>query len=262
MIKMIASDLDGTLLLNGAQSLSEDTIPIIRSLKERGILFVAASGRQYPNLRRLFAPVADDIGYICENGALVKYQGKTLYKSVIPRDLALEVVDAIVARDGCEALVSGEDTSYIVPKDPYYEYHLRYEFNNDMTTLRDFRDVPEDIMKVSVCEFSGIEKGGTVSALNRLFADRLYTTVSGLAWQDFLSIGTSKGAAIAILEQALGFTPDETMAFGDQYNDLEMLRHVGVPVAMANSPADILAAAALVSSRVEDTLTEYFQLQR
>ena len=47
MIKLVASDLDGTLLLNGAQSLPEELFPLIKELKELGILFVAASGRQY-----------------------------------------------------------------------------------------------------------------------------------------------------------------------------------------------------------------------
>ena len=51
MIKLVASDLDGTLLLNGAQQLPEEIFPLIRELKKLGILFVAASGRQYPNIR-------------------------------------------------------------------------------------------------------------------------------------------------------------------------------------------------------------------
>ena len=53
-IKFIASDLDGTLLLNGAQKVSEELIPLIKRLNDEGIIFCAASGRQYPNLRRLF----------------------------------------------------------------------------------------------------------------------------------------------------------------------------------------------------------------
>lgn len=56
MIKMIASDLDGTLLLNKAQALPEEIFSLIRELKELGILFVAASGRQYPNMKKLFCP--------------------------------------------------------------------------------------------------------------------------------------------------------------------------------------------------------------
>ena len=74
MVKLIACDLDGTLLLNGAQELNPGTVDQIRKLLSQGRVFAAASGRQYPNLRRLFAGVEDDIAYICENGALVIYK--------------------------------------------------------------------------------------------------------------------------------------------------------------------------------------------
>ena len=70
MVKLIASDLDGTLLKNGAQELNTTVFQQILALRENGIYFVAASGRQYENLRRLFAPVKDDISYIAENGSL------------------------------------------------------------------------------------------------------------------------------------------------------------------------------------------------
>ena len=68
MIKLVASDLDGTLLLKGAQSLPEEIFPLIRQLKELGILFVAASGRQYANMKKMFVPVEKDVAFICENG--------------------------------------------------------------------------------------------------------------------------------------------------------------------------------------------------
>ena len=54
MIKLIASDLDGTLLLNHAQSLNPGTAELIHELTKQGRIFAAASGRQYPNLYRLF----------------------------------------------------------------------------------------------------------------------------------------------------------------------------------------------------------------
>ena len=76
MIKLIASDLDGTLLQNGAQELDPIIFDQIRTLKENGIHFAAASGRQYPNLRRLFAPVQDDISYIAETALSACMTGK------------------------------------------------------------------------------------------------------------------------------------------------------------------------------------------
>ena len=81
---MVLSDLDGTLLRNGAQTLPENVFPLIRKLTDLGIIFVAASGRQYANMRRMFAPVADEIAYICENGALAMYKGQCLYKEAFP----------------------------------------------------------------------------------------------------------------------------------------------------------------------------------
>lgn len=70
MIKLIASDLDGTLLQNGAQRPSPKIFDLILRLKEKGIHFAAASGRQLYSQHQLFAPVKNDISYIAENGSL------------------------------------------------------------------------------------------------------------------------------------------------------------------------------------------------
>ena len=102
MIRLVASDLDGTLLLNGSQKLNPEIFDLIRELNKAGIVFVAASGRQYPNLKRLFAPVADEIAYIAENGALVLYQDQVLSRKTIDRNLGREILTAIQERDQCE----------------------------------------------------------------------------------------------------------------------------------------------------------------
>ena len=71
MIQLIACDIDGTLLTDGAAEINPKVFCQIRRLKERNILFCPTSGRQYSSLRRLFAPIADELYFICENGALV-----------------------------------------------------------------------------------------------------------------------------------------------------------------------------------------------
>ena len=95
MIKLIASDLDGTLLQNGSQKLNDETCGLIEKLMEKGIIFVPASGRQYANLQRLFAPIADRLGYICENGCLSFFQGELLHKDVMDRATGQELLHAI-----------------------------------------------------------------------------------------------------------------------------------------------------------------------
>ena len=56
---------------------------LIHRLKELGVFFVAASGRQFPIMQRMFAPVKEEIGYVCENGALTYTDGEFLYLSLI-----------------------------------------------------------------------------------------------------------------------------------------------------------------------------------
>ncbi len=116
MLKLIASDIDGTLLQNGKRELSLQAVEQIKQLKEMGILFAAASGRQYAVLRNLFEPVKDDIAYICENGAMVVYKGKILHKDVFERALAEEMAHSILNREDMEIIVSGEKSYYIQPK--------------------------------------------------------------------------------------------------------------------------------------------------
>ncbi len=71
MIKLVISDIDGTLLSEGTTQLDPELFEIIRELKARGVMFAAASGRQYASMRHVFAPVANDIIFIAENGTNV-----------------------------------------------------------------------------------------------------------------------------------------------------------------------------------------------
>lgn len=87
MIKLIASDVDGTLLKEESQNLNPNIYDIIRQLKEMDIHFIAASDRQYYNLRNIFAPVQDDISYIAENGSLCISDGKVISRGLIDREL-------------------------------------------------------------------------------------------------------------------------------------------------------------------------------
>ena len=88
MIYLIASDLDGTLLHPTGQ-LPPDMFDRIRAMNRRGVRFAAASGRPFGNVRKMFAPVENEMDFICENGALVVAQGKQ-YASYFPREMAEE----------------------------------------------------------------------------------------------------------------------------------------------------------------------------
>ncbi|MGN0400361.1 MAG: HAD family hydrolase [Blautia sp.] len=251
MIKLIASDLDGTLL-QGTGEISEKAVNQIKKLSQMGILFVAASGRQYPNLRRLFAPVQDEIAYICENGALVVYKDEILHKDVFDRGLEEEILNSILETEGAEALVSGERTSYIKPKDPgFYDYMVHF-VKNDTTVFEEKEEIKEPFLKVSVYDKAGVE--AVYPFWNARFGDRATVVTSGFEWLDMMPKGADKGNAIKVLQERLGIYRDESVAFGDNYNDLEMLAQVKYSFATGDAKEAVKEICFSETKRVETVL--------
>ena len=231
MIKLIASDLDGTLLLNGAQSLREETCRLIHRLyTEKGIRFVSASGRQYDNQRRLFAPVADEIAYICENGCLSFCEGDMLHLELMDRKLGQEIMQDILSRPGEEILLSGIHTSYLMPKEESYVVHMRDVVKNNVTVVEDIFATQEPYFKISVYAREGIEPHAAY--WHDKYGGRVHVVTSGNAWLDMMPKHVNKRTGLEKIINRLGIAPEECVAFGDNYNDLEMLSYVGMPVTM------------------------------
>ena len=92
MIKLIVTDMDGTLL-NKSEELHEDFFEIFNKLKEKNILFAVASGRQRKNLEIKFREIKDDLIMLFENGSCGSLKGKTLYKSQLDKILVHKFID-------------------------------------------------------------------------------------------------------------------------------------------------------------------------
>lgn len=247
-VKLIACDLDGTLLLNGAQSLRPDTCGLIESLLSGGILFFAASGRQYTNLQRLFWPVRDKIGYLCENGCVSIYQGRQLHKERMDRSLGRELICAIQRKDGAEVLVSGVMESYVQPKDMSFYYHMRDIVKNDVTLVPDILHTNEEYMKISVYEAGGVKDG---DYWKERFGKRCTVVTGGNDWLDMMPLHVNKAAALARILTHLGISPQDCMAIGDNDNDREMLELAGYPVAVKSAKPEIRALARYETDTVE-----------
>ena len=256
MIKLIASDLDGTILLQNAQSVDNSLFETIHKISEKGIIFAPASGRQYNSLKMLFEPVEKDLMYIAENGALVMYKDEVLFKSPMNRKLAMEIIEDVYEHCSCEVLVSGLNTAYIKPKAKEYLHRMTTMVKYKTSIVDNFDDIQEDILKVSVCDISGIKNSREY--FTRKWSDKVLTAVSGELYLDFTANGVNKGTAIKKIQEKLGITPDECMAFGDNYNDIEMLDNVGHSYAMERAVEDIKKHAKYITKSVEMTLKEKF----
>ena len=257
MVKFIACDLDGTLLLNGAQSVDESAIQYIDRLVESGVIFAPASGRQITSLKRLFEPISNKLAYIAENGALVEYRGETIGKTPMDRKLALEIIEDVIAQPNCEVLVSGEHTAYIKPKSEEYHYRMTKIVNYHTTLVDKFTDIDEDILKIAVCDMSGI-KNSKGHFINK-WSDRASVLVSGELYLDFMDSAVNKGRGIEQIQKYFGLKPEECMAFGDNYNDIAMLDKVYYSYVMEKAASDVKKHGRFVTGWVEGTLREQFK---
>ena len=117
-IRLVCSDLDGTLLQYGKKELEGEIFDQIRALHDQGILFCPASGRQYTSLRKLFAPVADCCIFLCENGGVIYKDEQCIAKNPMPRALAEEIAEDLWNRsDGQgEIMLSGQNTAYLMER--------------------------------------------------------------------------------------------------------------------------------------------------
>lgn len=241
MIKLIASDVDGTLMREGERVIPPALFPLIHTMKENGIYFAACSGRQYANLRRLFAPVADDIGYICENGSLVVWQNEVIARETIDRKTGQALMQAILRQPGSEVLLSGVDTCYIQPKQEEYISHMRDHVGNTTTVVEDVCAVTEDFIKISLYRKSGVD--AQLAAQFSDFAPYLVPVVGRSTWMDFLRENCDKGTAMDALCAHLDIPREDTIVFGDNENDLPLVGHAGTLYAMADGHPKLIEQA-------------------
>lgn len=253
MIKLVASDLDGTLLFKGAQSLPEEIFPLIRQLKELGILFVAASGRQYANMKKMFRPVADDMAYISENGGIAVYNGKVLYQDSFEPGLVREIAESIYNKEGSEFTCSTKDFYYIRPKTEHFRDLMINVVGNICKEINSFDEITEPCMKLAVYERGGLQDD-TIHYWNERFGDRCTVVTSGTAWVDFIPFDTNKAKGVEQYQKILGIKPEECIVFGDEYNDIAMLKSVPYSFAMAHAKDGVKQAASYETERVETIL--------
>ena len=226
-IRAVASDLDGTLIKNVTNTLPESFFDVIRQVQEKGIRFVAASGRQYYNMKKLLAPVKDEIDFIAENGCLVVHKDQILHSSAIERQLALSLIHELMEVPGTEIMISGISTGYVVSKHQDYIHLLRDLIGIQIKEIDGPEEIQEDMIKISILFKDGIPKEPE-ARFHRKYDSRLLVANGGNGWLDFNNRESGKGYALKVLAEFYGMSTKNFMSFGDNENDIGMLEASGI----------------------------------
>ncbi|UII76408.1 Cof-type HAD-IIB family hydrolase [Flagellimonas sp. HMM57] len=252
-IKMVVSDMDGTLL-NSDHEVSDRFFEIHEKLKKRDIKFVAASGRQYHSIIEKLSPIKDDIIVIAENGALVKQQEEELLVTPLVKTHRQSLLTKVNEIEGAHAMLCGKYMSYFDGKsvsflDQLKEYYSSFEIHDNYSTVTD------EILKIAV--YHPISAETFIYPEMMSLEHEIKVKVSGLNWVDLNHVDANKGYALQHVLDTYGLATDEVLVFGDYNNDLEMLQVADYSFAMANAHPNVKKVASF-----ETTSNNEFGVER
>lgn len=243
-IKLIATDVDGTLVKDSSREVYDEMIEVIRDLKDAGVHFVIASGRQYGSIRKMFAPTERKLSYIAENGAHIILNGENFSVTKMNRDYVEEIMADLrgLYSEGCHVVASTAKGCYLESKDEAFIHLISEEYRNDVTLTEDILKVNAEIIKLAVYKKESIRSIGE-SVLIPKWQDKVKVTMAGEEWVDFMDKSVDKGNALKKIQETLHIGREETMVFGDNNNDLGMILSAEESYAVENAVEELKAAA-------------------
>ncbi|WP_045497915.1 Cof-type HAD-IIB family hydrolase [Vibrio hyugaensis] len=259
--KIVASDLDGTLLAPNHQ-LSTYSKETLKALHEQGYTFVFATGRHHVDVASIRRTVGIPAYMITSNGARVHDQNdQEMYCQNVPEELVQSVIDTI--KTDPEILIHMyQNDDWLLNKD---DEQLR-DFHEEFTyKLYDEDNAPTDgIAKIFFTHPAKDHDHLVVfeDKLRAKFGDKLNIAFSTPWCLEVMSAGVSKGDALKAVAESIGLTLENTIAFGDGMNDVEMLSMAGKGLVMGTSHEKVMKALPnneVIGSNENDAVAHYLQ---
>ena len=253
MIKLVVTDVDGTLVGDGKMQLNPEYFDVIRALVDKGIHVVMASGRTYDSIREIIEPVKDLVWYISDSGCTIKTDHGFESTSELPHDLLREFIKDVRKVPGLSYFLSDTQYSYLPEKDTLMYNSLTYQYHYNTVYVENLDEVPNGpYSKITLFRETDIETYANEYLTNK-WSKVFNMAKSGTCWIDCTMPGINKASALQVIMERLGVSREEVMATGDNQNDIEMIQYAGVGLGVASAHPDLKAVAnAIIPSYKED----------
>ncbi|GGE23508.1 HAD family hydrolase [Psychroflexus planctonicus] len=266
--KLICSDIDGTLL-NSNRSVSEFTIQTVKALRDK-LPFVLISARMPKAMRH----IQQDLGIenspmVCYNGGLILHGNQVLGSTVISQEIAKKVSQIVLEKD-LHFGIYHQDEWFVSKQDQWAER----EENN--TKVAPVLKSPDEVFSAwekenkeahkLMCMGDEEKVEQVFTALTEAFSNELHLYRSKPTYIEIAPKAISKLTGIlSIADEVYQVKADEIVAYGDNYNDVELLKGVGLGVAVANAVEPVKAVAKVETTEgkqdgVAKHLVQLFQL--
>ena len=255
--RLIAFDLDGTLLNHGGQ-ISQATMAVLSKIRKKGIPMAIASGRLYPGAIIFARDVSPETPVISINGAYIRGPQGVVFREAIPVERCIDALEFLHDR-GVYFHINLEDLVIASAM----EHGALYYHNLNATLAEEDRlviEVPDD----PIARIRSLE-GGILKCIamdndpeilrnaRGIFENRGFSITS--SWSDNFEVmapGVTKGLGLERLCRYLDIPIEQTVAFGDNSNDIEFIQSAGLGIAMANAGEEVKAVSDLVGGHHDE----------
>ncbi len=260
MIKLIGIDVDGTLL-DSEGRLPDENVAAIEDAVSAGVHVALVTGRSHPWARPVAKALPNSITLIVSNGAVERAQdGTTLSRRLLSIDVARLVLEHTrLARASAALIFDRDDAAQIVFETMDWGHPGRRGYFERNRSLIARVEVLEDALTEDPIQVMFNGGVGQMRALTKALRGAGPYSLSVTEYEDrdfslldITSPEATKGQALARRAAALGLGRDEVMAVGDNFNDIEMLETVGLPVVMGNAVAELQARGWVVTGHQND----------
>lgn len=241
MIKLFATDMDGTFLRGDMTYDVNRFEKLYQKMQATGRYFVAASSNQYEQIKTFFGDYPRVI-YLSENGARVRDQEQVYTLHTFEPQVVTQVLNVLTKMPDLQLFVCGEKATYALRATDPLTIAVMRNYYVKMDLVDSFADLNDRILKIALtCSPARTE--AVMATLSQQLQGLADITSSGAGDIDVIQPGIHKAAGLAELGQKLGVQLSEMCAFGNGGNDIEMLREVGLGVAVKNADPAVKKAA-------------------
>jgi Cof subfamily protein (haloacid dehalogenase superfamily) len=254
MIRLLVSDLDGTLL-DHSKKVSARELEALREMKEQGVELCLASGRMHLEIKQVMEEIGIAAHSVSQNGAYIHHkEGHHLHVKKFESELASKVYDIVKPYDLVQLICSGEGNyiTHLTPSSDRIQARMFETFiiRDDMATA-----LRSDL---STCKFSLFGELPILlqlkQALELSFGDQLTIYLADHDCLDIMPMNVSKGSSLLALLETIGLQPEEIACVGDSFNDVSMFQITPHSFAMQSAHPDVKRFAAHEVLSVSDAI--------
>lgn len=251
MIKLIATDIDGTILKHNYQ-FSDNVKSCIKNLIDSGTKVVLVTGRMYAATREIADLLGIETPVVTYQGGLIKYNGETLYEKNVDVKSAKEVIE-LAKKSNVHLNLYIDDKLYVEKDDEVIRRYIKQGVPDFCVKSFDKINLEDgNINKILLVDFECPEK---VTQWHDFLKEK-FSNLSIVKSTPFFCEVSHKEAtkfhSLDFLINHFDLKREEVLAIGDQNNDLDLLRAGGIKIAMGNATPELKAVADYVTDSVEN----------